>query len=181
LEERLAKLAGGVAVLKVGAATELEMKEKKARVDDALHATRAAAEEGIVAGGGVALLRAIPALDKLDVGSTDEQMGVDIVKRALEAPMRQIAANAGFEGSLVVQRVKGEKKSVGFNADSGEYGDMFDSGVIDPTKVVRIALQNASSIASLLLTTESLVTEKPEPEPPMPAGPGGMGGMGGMM
>ncbi len=181
LEERLAKLAGGVAVLKVGAATELEMKEKKARVDDALHATRAAAEEGIVAGGGVALLRAIPALDKLDVGSTDEQMGVDIVKRALEAPMRQIAGNAGFEGSLVVQRVKGEKKSVGFDADSGDYGDMFDFGVIDPTKVVRIALQNASSIASLLLTTESLVTEKPEPEPPMPAGPGGMGGMGGMM
>ncbi len=181
LEERLAKLAGGVAVLKVGAATELEMKEKKARVDDALHATRAAAEEGIVPGGGVALLRALPALGKLDVGSTDEQMGVDIVKRALEAPMRQIAANAGFEGSLVVQRVKGEKRSVGFNADSGEYGDMFGFGVIDPTKVVRIALQNASSIASLLLTTESLVTEKPEPEPPMPAGPGGMGGMGGMM
>jgi chaperonin GroEL len=182
LEERLAKLAGGVAVLKVGAATELEMKEKKARVDDALHATRAAAEEGIVPGGGVALLRAIPALEKLEVASTDEQMGVDIVKRALEAPMRQIAANAGYEGSLVVQRVKGEKKGVGFNADSGEYGDMYGFGVIDPTKVVRIALQNASSIASLLLTTEALVTEKPEPEPPMPAGPGGgMGGMGGMM
>jgi chaperonin GroEL len=182
LEERLAKLAGGVAVLKIGAATELEMKEKKARVDDALHATRAAAEEGIVPGGGVALLRAIPALDKLEVSGTDEQMGVDIVKRALEAPMRQIAANAGYEGSLVVQRVKGEKKTVGFNADTGEYGDMFGFGVIDPTKVVRIALQNSSSIASLLLTTESLVTEKPEPEPPMPAGPGGgMGGMGGMM
>jgi chaperonin GroEL len=182
LEERLAKLAGGVAVLKVGAATELEMKEKKARVDDALHATRAAAEEGIVPGGGVALLRAIPALDKLVVEGTDEQMGVDIVKRALEAPMRQIAVNAGYEGSLVVQRVKNEKKGVGFNADSGEYGDMVGFGVIDPTKVVRIALQNASSIASLLLTTESLVTEKPEPEPPMPAAPGGgMGGMGGMM
>jgi chaperonin GroEL len=182
LEERLAKLAGGVAVLKVGAATELEMKEKKARVEDALHATRAAAEEGIVPGGGSALLRCIPSLDKIEVSGTDEKMGVDIVKRALEAPMRQISENAGYEGSLVVQRVKEGKKGVGFNADTGEYVDMVEAGVIDPTKVVRIALQNASSIASLLLTTESLVTEKPEKEPEMPgAGAGGMGGMGGMM
>jgi chaperonin GroEL len=178
LEERLAKLAGGVAVLKVGAATELEMKEKKARVEDALHATRAAAEEGIVAGGGVALLRGIAALDKLEIESPDEQMGVDIVRRALEAPMRQIAGNAGYEGSLVVQRVKDGKKNLGFNAESGEYTDMLEAGVIDPTKVVRIALQNASSIASLLLTTEALVSEKPEEEPPMPPQPGG--GMGGM-
>ena len=180
LQERLAKLAGGVAVLKVGAATELEMKEKKARVDDALHATRAAAEEGIVAGGGVALLRCIAKLDKLEVSGSDEQMGVDIVKRALEEPMRQIAANAGFEGSLVVQRVKEGKKNFGFNAESGEYTDMMEAGVIDPKKVVRIALQNATSIAALLLTTESLVSELPEEEPAMPGG-GGMGGMGGMM
>ncbi len=177
LEERLAKLAGGVAVLKVGASTELEMKEKKARVDDALHATRAAAEEGIVPGGGVALLRCIPALDKLEVDGSDERMGVNIVKRALEEPMRQIAENAGFEGSLVVQRVKDAKKNVGFNADTGEYVDMFEAGVIDPTKVVRIALQNATSIAALLLTTESLVTEKPEKEPKMPAAGADMGGM----
>ncbi len=185
LEERLAKLAGGVAVLKVGAATELEMKEKKARVDDALHATRAAAEEGIVPGGGVALLRSLSALDKLEVEGTDEKMGVDIVRKALEAPMRQIAENAGFEGSLVVQRVKDAKKAVGFDAESGEYVDMVEAGVIDPAKVVRIALQNASSIAALLITTESLVSEKPEDEPPMPGGGmggiGGMGGMGGMM
>jgi chaperonin GroEL len=183
LEERLAKLAGGVAVLKVGAATELEMKEKKARVDDALHATRAAAEEGIVPGGGVALLRSLAALKKLEPEGSDEEMGVNIVRRALEEPMRQISENAGFEGSLVVQKVKDSKKGVGFNAESGEYVDMIEDGVIDPTKVVRIALQNASSIAALLLTTESLVSEKPEDEPPMPpgAGMGGMGGMGGMM
>jgi chaperonin GroEL len=180
LQERLAKLAGGVAVLKVGAATELEMKEKKARVDDALHATRAATEEGIVPGGGVALLRSIPKLDKLEVDGADEKMGVNIVRRALEEPMRQIAANAGYEGSLVVQKVKDGKKSFGFNAESGEYVDMLEAGVVDPTKVVRIALQNASSIAALLLTTEALVSEKPEDEPPMPPG-GGMGGMGGMM
>jgi len=173
LQERLAKLAGGVAVLKVGAATELEMKEKKARVDDALHATRAAAEEGIVAGGGVALLRATPALDTLKAKDPDEKMGVKIVRRALEAPLRQIAENAGYEGSLVVQRVLEGKKSFGFNAETGEYGDLIEQGVIDPTKVVRIALQNASSIASLLLTTEALVTERPEKEPEMPAPPGG--------
>jgi chaperonin GroEL len=184
LEERLAKLAGGVAVLKVGAATELEMKEKKARVDDALHATRAAAEEGIVPGGGVALVRCIKALDKLEPASTDEKMGIDIVRRALEAPMRQIAENAGFEGSLVVQRILNEKKKAfGFNAETGEYVDMIEAGVIDPMKVTRVALQNATSIASLLLTTEALVTEIPEEEPPAPpgAGMGGMGGMGGMM
>jgi chaperonin GroEL len=181
LQERLAKLAGGVAVLKIGAATELEMKEKKARVDDALHATRAAAEEGIVAGGGVALLRAIPSLENLKVEGADEKMGVNIVKRALEAPIRQIVENAGYEASLVTQRVKDGKKSFGFDADTGEYVDMFEAGVVDPTKVVRIALQNASSIAALLLTTESLVTERPEKEHDMPAPGGGMGGMGGMM
>jgi len=183
LQERLAKLAGGVAVLKVGAATELEMKEKKARVDDALHATRAAAEEGIVPGGGVALLRCIAKIEKMEIEGSDEQMGVNIVRRALEEPMRQIAANAGFEGSLVVQRVKEGKKSFGFNAESGEYVDMLEAGVVDPKKVVRIALQNASSIAALLLTTEALVSELPEDEPAMPpgAGMGGMGGMGGMM
>ncbi|MCK4915364.1 MAG: chaperonin GroEL, partial [Candidatus Eisenbacteria sp.] len=175
LQERLAKLAGGVAVLKIGAATELEMKEKKARVDDALHATRAAAEEGIVAGGGVALLRCIAKLDKLEVEDSDQQMGINIVRRALEEPMRQIAANAGYEGSLVVQRVKEGKKAFGFNAESGEYVDMLEAGIVDPKKVVRIALQNASSIAALLLTTESLVSEMPEDEPAMP--PGGMGGM----
>lgn len=173
LQERLAKLAGGVAVLKIGAATELEMKEKKARVDDALHATRAAAEEGIVAGGGVALLRTLPALDKLSPKDADEKTGVSIVRKALEAPLRLIAENAGYEGSLVVQRVLAGKKSFGFNAETGEYGDLIEQGVIDPTKVVRIALQNASSIASLLLTTEALVTEKPEKEPELPTPPGG--------
>ncbi|MBM3308300.1 MAG: chaperonin GroEL [Candidatus Eisenbacteria bacterium] len=174
LQERLAKLAGGVAVLKVGAATELEMKEKKARVDDALHATRAAAEEGIVAGGGVALIRTLPALDKLPAKDADEKTGIAIVRKALEAPLRQIAENAGYEGSLVVQRVLEGKKNFGFNAESGEYGDLIEQGVIDPTKVVRIALQNASSIASLLLTTESLVTEKPDKdEPALPTPPGG--------
>ncbi len=174
LQERLAKLAGGVAVLKVGAATELEMKEKKARVDDALHATRAAAAEGIVPGGGVALLRALPALDKLTAKDGDEKTGVVIVRKALEAPLRQIAENAGYEGSLVVQKVLAGKKSFGFNAETGEYGDLIEQGVVDPTKVVRIALQNASSIASLLLTTESLVTEKPEKDgPELPTPPGG--------
>jgi chaperonin GroEL len=174
LQERLAKLAGGVAVLKVGAATELEMKEKKARVDDALHATRAAAEEGIVPGGGVALLRTLPALDKLTSKDPDEKTGIAIVRKALEAPVRQIAENAGYEGSLVVQRVLAGKKSFGFNADTGEYGDLIEQGVVDPTKVVRIALQNASSIASLLLTTEALVTEKPDKDgPELPAPPGG--------
>jgi len=176
LQERLAKLAGGVAVINVGAATETEMKERKARVEDALHATRAAVEEGIVPGGGVALLRTIPALDKIDVKG-DEKVGVGIVQRSLEEPIRQIANNAGWEGSVVVQKVKGEAATVGFNAESEKYEDMLKAGVIDPTKVVRTALQNASSIASLLLTTEALVTDIPEEEksvpPAMPPG-GGM-------
>ncbi len=177
LQERLAKLAGGVAVLRVGAATEVEMKEKKARVEDALHATRAAVEEGIVPGGGVALVRAIPALDKLKLDNEDEQTGVNIVKRAIEEPIRQIAENAGWEGSIVVQRVK-ESKDVnfGFDADNEQFTDLFKAGVIDPTKVVRTALENAASVAGLLLMTEATVVEKPEKEktPPMP--PGGMGG-----
>lgn len=180
LQERLAKLAGGVAVLKVGAATEVEMKEKKARVEDALHATRAAVEEGIVPGGGVALVRAIAALDKLKLNNADEQTGVNIVKRAIEEPIRQISENAGWEGSIVVQRVK-ESKDVnfGFNADTEEFGDMMKQGVIDPTKVVRTALENAASVSGLLLMTEATIVEKPEKEktPPMPPGGGGMGGM----
>jgi len=177
LQERLAKLAGGVAILKVGAATEVEMKEKKARVEDALHATRAAVEEGIVPGGGVIYLRALPALDKLKLEG-DEQIGVNILKRALEEPIRMIAANAGWEGSIVVQKVKESKEAnFGFNADTEEFGDLVKSGVIDPTKVARVALQNAASISSLLLMTEATIVEKPEDEkkmPPMP--PGGMGG-----
>ncbi|NQT46568.1 MAG: chaperonin GroEL [Candidatus Omnitrophica bacterium] len=180
LQERLAKLAGGVAVISVGAATETEMKEKKARVEDALHATRAAVEEGIVPGGGVALLRCIDKLDDLKV-SGDEATGVSIVKRALEEPIRQIAENAGAEGSVVVQRVRGEKASVGYDADKDVYQDMVESGVIDPTKVTRTALQNAASIAALLLTTEALVTDLPEEDKPgMPAMPGGMPPGGGM-
>ena len=170
LQERLAKLIGGVAVINVGAATETEMKERKARVEDALNATRAAVEEGIVAGGGVALLRCIPALEKLKLDA-EEQFGVNIVKRALEEPVRQIANNAGWEGSVVVARVKSEKGAFGFNAETEKYEDLTKAGVIDPTKVVRFALQNASSVASLLLTTEAMVAEKPkkkEPSPPMP-------------
>jgi chaperonin GroEL len=161
LQERLAKLVGGVAVIKVGAATEVEMKEKKARVEDALHATRAAVEEGIVPGGGVALIRCLPAMDKLDVGE-EQQFGVSIIRRAIEEPLRQIAANGGFEGSIVVNKVKDGKGGFGWNAQTGEYEDLIDSGVIDPTKVVRIALQNAASVASLLLTTEALVAEVPK-------------------
>jgi chaperonin GroEL len=176
LQERLAKLAGGVAVINVGAATETEMKERKARVEDALHATRAAVEEGIVPGGGVAFLRAIPALEKAEVKG-DEKIGFGIVKRALEEPIRQIANNAGWEGSVVVQRVKGEPTNVGFNAETEKYEDMLKAGVIDPTKVVRTALQNASSIAALLLTTEALVTDIPEEEKALPAMPPGGGGM----
>ncbi|MDP2939010.1 MAG: chaperonin GroEL [Candidatus Omnitrophota bacterium] len=179
LQERLAKLAGGVAVINVGAATETEMKEKKARVEDALHATRAAVEEGIVPGGGVAFLRAIPALEKLKLEG-DEKIGVDIVKRALEEPLRQLAFNAGLEGPVVVQRIKQEKTNIGYDVNKDDYVDMIESGVIDPTKVARTALQNASSIAALLLTTECLVTEKPEKEksgmPPMPPHGGGYGG-----
>jgi chaperonin GroEL len=177
LEERLAKLAGGVAVINVGAATETEMKEKKARVEDALHATRAAVEEGIVAGGGVALLRCIESLADIKVENNDEQFGVNILKRALQEPSRQIAENAGAEGSVVVERITKEKGSVGFNADTGEIEDLMKAGIIDPVKVARTALQNASSIAALLLTTEALVSEIPEKEktPPMPPG-GGYGG-----
>ena len=177
LQERLAKLAGGVAVINVGAATETEMKEKKALVEDALHATRAAVEEGIVPGGGVALLRAQKALEKLSLDRHDEQVGVDILRRALEAPIRQIATNAGAEGSIVVERVRGGEDGFGYNAQTEEYEDLVSAGVIDPTKVVRSALQNAASIASLLLTTEAVVVEKPEEEKPaMPGGPD-MGGM----
>lgn len=175
LQERLAKLVGGVAVIKVGAATETEMKEKKARVEDALNATRAAVEEGIVAGGGVAYLRCIPALEKLKLEG-DQQIGVNIVKKALEEPLRQIAINAGVDGSIVIQRVKEEKGNFGFDANTGQHVDMVKEGIIDPTKVTRIALQNAASIAGLMLTTEALVTDIPEKEkmPPMPHGGGGM-------
>jgi len=170
LQERLAKLAGGVAIIHVGAATETEMKEKKARVEDALHATRAAVEEGIVAGGGVALLRCLPAIEALKLEEADEQIGVDIVKRAVEAPLRMLASNAGVEGSLIVQEVKKRKGNDGYNVATGEYGDLVKAGVVDPKKVTRSALQNASSIAGLLLTTECLVTELPEKEKPAPAG-----------
>ncbi|MDP6087504.1 MAG: chaperonin GroEL [Nitrospinota bacterium] len=178
LQERLAKLVGGVAVINVGAATETEMKEKKARVEDALNATRAAVEEGIIPGGGVVLLRAIPALDKLEGQVPGDQVsGVRIVKRALEEPARQIANNAGVEGAIVVQRIKGQKGTVGYNAATDDYEDLVKAGIIDPTKVTRSALQNAASIAGLMLTTEAIITDIPEKEkaPPMPAGPpGGM-------
>jgi chaperonin GroEL len=180
LQERLAKLAGGVAVINVGAATETEMKEKKARVEDALHATRAAVEEGIVAGGGVALLRCVPAIEALKVDNEDERIGVDIVKRAVEYPTRFLASNGGYEGSVVVQEVKKRKGNEGFNAATGDYEDLVKAGVVDPKKVTRTALQNAASIAGLLLTTECLITEVPEKEKPAPAGHGGPGGMGGM-
>jgi chaperonin GroEL len=177
LQERLAKLAGGVAVINVGAATETEMKEKKARVEDALHATRAAVEEGIVAGGGVALLRCLPAIEALNLKDEDERIGVDIVRRAVEFPLRALAANAGVEGSLIVQEVKKRKGNDGYNVATGEYEDLVKAGVVDPKKVTRSALQNAASIAGLLLTTECLITEVPEKEKPAaPAGhgPGGM-------
>ncbi|MGC1904417.1 MAG: chaperonin GroEL, partial [Candidatus Acidiferrum sp.] len=183
LQERLAKLVGGVAVIKVGAATETELKEKKARVEDAMHATRAAVEEGIVAGGGTALLRCISAVDKLKL-QDDEAVGVGIVRRALEEPARQIALNAGHEGAVVIGKIRDSKDdNFGFNADSGEYGDMVKAGVIDPAKVTRLALQNAASIAGLMLTTEALIAEVKEDEKKGAAaggGPGGPGGMGGM-
>jgi chaperonin GroEL len=177
LQERLAKLAGGVAVVNVGAATETEMKEKKARVEDALHATRAAVEEGIVPGGGVAFLRAQKALDNVKNLEGDEKIGVQIVRRAIEEPTRQLADNAGKEGALVVEEVKKRKGNEGYDVAADEYTDLVKAGIVDPTKVTRSALQNAASIAGLLLTTEALVTEIPEKEktPPMP--PGGMGGM----
>ncbi len=182
LQERLAKLAGGVAVINVGAATETEMKEKKARVEDALHATRAAVEEGIVPGGGVALLRTIPALAKVKLAQ-DEQVGVEIIKRALEEPIRQLVTNAGLEGPIVVQKVKDSEINIGYNVAEDKYIDMIKAGIIDPTKVTRTALQNASSISGLLLTTEALITDLPEKDKPaMPAmPPAGMGGMGGGM
>jgi chaperonin GroEL len=181
LQERLAKLVGGVAVINVGASTETEMKEKKARVEDALNATRAAVEEGIVPGGGVALLRCMGALDDLKLEG-DQAVGVGIVKRALEEPIRQIVINAGVEGAVIVEKVKTTKKvSFGFDAATEEYGDIIEAGIIDPTKVTRYALQNAASIAGLMITTEALVTEIPEEEKKGPMGgmPGGMGGMGG--
>ncbi len=178
LQERLAKLVGGVAVIRVGAATETEMKEKKARVEDALNATRAAVEEGIVPGGGVALLRCLPVLNETKFEIHDEQLGVNIIRRALEEPIRQIANNAGAEGSVVAEHVKSQKGAQGFNAETGVYEDLMAAGVIDPTKVVRYALQNAASVASLLITTEAMVAEKPGKEAPMP--PMGGGGMPGM-
>jgi chaperonin GroEL len=182
LQERLAKLVGGVAVIKVGAATEVEMKEKKARVEDAMHATRAAVEEGIVPGGGVALIRCQAALDKVKADEA-ERFGVGIVRRAIEEPLRWIAKNAGAEGAIVLDKVKSGKGAFGFNALREEYEDLIKAGIIDPTKVVRTALQNAASVAALMLTTEAMVAEKPREETPMPGGMpgGGMGGMPGMM
>jgi chaperonin GroEL len=179
LQERLAKLAGGVAVINVGAATESEMKEKKARVEDALHATRAAVEEGIVSGGGVAFIRCLEAIDKVRGSNDDEKIGVDIVKRAIESPLRELANNAGVEGSVIVEQVKKSKGNEGYNVATGEYEDLVKAGVVDPKKVTRTALQNAASIAGLLLTTECLVTEIPEKKEkaPMPGGHGGMGEM----
>ncbi|MBD3162281.1 MAG: chaperonin GroEL, partial [Candidatus Eisenbacteria bacterium] len=179
LQERLAKLAGGVAVINVGAATETEMKEKKARVEDALHATRAAVEEGIVPGGGVALIRCLGALDRVET-EADEAIGVALVRRALEEPLRTLANNAGVEGSVVVQEVRKMKKTGGYNVDKDEYVDMLEAGIIDPTKVTRTALQNAASIAGLMLTTEALITEIPEKEKPAPVPPGGGADFGGM-
>jgi chaperonin GroEL len=182
LQERLAKLAGGVAVINVGAATETEMKEKKARVEDALHATRAAVEEGIVAGGGVALLRCQSVIDAVKGANEDEVIGIGIVKRAIESPLRALAANAGVEGSVIVEAVKKAKGNEGYNVATGEYEDLVKAGIVDPKKVTRTALQNAASIAGLLLTTECLITDLPEKDKPAPmgGGGGGMGGMGGM-
>jgi len=179
LQERLAKLVGGVAVIKVGAATETEMKEKKARVEDALNATRAAVEEGIVPGGGVAYLRTLVALDKMKLEG-DEEVGVRIIRRALEEPLKMIAGNAGLEGSIVVEKVKEKKGAFGYNARTDQYEDMIAAGVIDPTKVTRFALQNASSVASLMLTTQCMIADKPKEESPMPAMPPGGGGYPGM-
>ena len=184
MQERLAKLAGGVAVIKVGAATEIEMKEKKARVEDALHSTRAAVEEGVVAGGGVALIRARAAIDKVKGDNHDQEVGVDIARRALEEPIRQIVNNAGGEASVISNEVSNGKGNYGYNAASGEYGDMIEMGILDPTEVTRSALQNAASVAGLLITTEAMIADAPkdkEAMPPMPDMGGGMGGMGGMM
>ncbi len=182
LQERLAKLSGGVAVIKVGAATEVEMKEKKARVEDALHATRAAVEEGVVAGGGVAFIRAIAAM-KVDGDNDDQNVGINILRRAIEEPLRQIVNNAGGDPSVVLNAVVEGKGNYGYNAATGEYGDMIEMGILDPTKVVRYALQNAASVSGLLLTTEAMVADAPKDEGAASAMPdmGGMGGMGGMM
>src|SRR5690606_27040213 len=181
LQERLAKLSGGVAVLYVGATTEVEMKEKKDRVDDALHATRAAVEEGIVAGGGVALIRASEALKDLKGANEDEGIGIDIIKRAIEEPLRQICNNAAVEGAVVVQKVKEGKDDFGYNARTDQYENLIAAGVIDPTKVSRVALENAASIASMLLTTEAVLADEPEEDKGAAAMPPMGGGMGGMM
>ncbi|MDH3947937.1 MAG: chaperonin GroEL, partial [Gammaproteobacteria bacterium] len=181
LQERVAKLAGGVAVIKVGAATEVEMKEKKARVEDALHATRAAVEEGVVPGGGVALVRARAAVAKVKGDNHDQDIGVSIARRAMEEPMRQIVSNAGDEASVVVNKVEEGKDTFGYNAATGEYGDMIEMGILDPTKVTRTALQNAASVAGLMITTEAMVADQPQDESAAAAPDmGGMGGMGGM-
>jgi chaperonin GroEL len=179
LQERVAKLSGGVAVIKVGAATEVEMKEKKARVEDALHATRAAVEEGVVPGGGVALLRAQKAVEKLEGANEDQTVGVRILARSIEEPLRQIVDNAGEDAAVVLNAVKAGKGSYGYNAATGEYGDMLDEGILDPTKVTRLALQNAASVSGLLLTTEVMIAEAPKDEEHSHGGmpPGGMGGM----
>ncbi len=180
LQERVAKLAGGVAVIKVGAATEIEMKEKKARVEDALHATRAAVEEGVVPGGGVALIRALSSLKDLKGENHEQNLGIGIVRRAMEAPLRQIVANAGAEPSVIVDKIASNKGNFGYNAATGEFGDMIEMGILDPTKVTRTALQNASSIAGLMITTECMIAELPKKEEHAHSGAGGMGGMGGM-
>jgi chaperonin GroEL len=181
LQERVAKLSGGVAVIKVGAATEIEMKEKKARVEDALHATRAAVEEGVVPGGGVALVRALKAIEKLVGANDDQTTGIKILARSIEEPLRQIVANAGEDAAVVLNRVREGKGTFGYNAATSEYGDMIELGILDPTKVTRLALQNAASVAGLLLTTEVMVAESPKDEEHAHGAPGGgMGGMGGM-
>lgn len=177
LQERLAKLSGGVAVLKIGASTEVEMKEKKARVEDALHATRAAVEEGIVPGGGTAYLRVLPCLDTLEYSNIDQKTGIDIIRKAIEEPIRQIVTNAGLDASVVANKIKEGTGAFGFNAATEEYCDLYQAGVIDPTKVTRVALENAASVSGLLLTTEATIVDKPSKEAPMPAMPGGMGGM----
>ena len=179
----MAKLSGGVAVIKVGAATEIEMKEKKARVEDALNATKAAVLEGIVPGGGVALVRAKASLDKLEGENDDQNVGINILRRALEEPLRQIVSNAGSDSSVILNEVANGKGNFGYNAATNEYGDMIEMGIVDPTKVTRYALQNAASVTGLLLTTEAMVTEAPQDEAPVAPMPdmGGMGGMGGMM
>jgi chaperonin GroEL len=183
LQERVAKLAGGVAVIKVGAGSEVEMKEKKARVEDALHSTRAAVEEGVVPGGGSALIRCLESVEKVVGDNDDQNVGVNIAKKAFEAPLRQIVSNAGEESSVIVANVKDGSGSYGFNAATGEYGDMIEMGILDPAKVTRTAIQAAGSVAGMMITTEAMVTDIPKDDAPMPAMPdmGGMGGMGGMM